>query len=136
MDRNYMQQIPVGTDVVGSDGGKVGTVSAADANDIVVEKGFFFPTDYTIPISAITNFDGDTVYLNVTKDEALNTDWGRGATTVVGATGDVDTAYTDTTMTGNVGYTDTQQGTLTDQDHIVVPVHDCLLYTSPSPRDS
>jgi len=111
MDRNDTQQIPVGTDVLGSDGGKVGTVSAADANAIVVEKGFFFPTDYTIPTSAITSFDGDKVYLNVTKDQALNTDWGRGATI-------------DTTMTGNVGYTGGQQGTLADQDRIVVPVHE------------
>ena len=138
MDRNYAQQIPVGTDVLGSDGGKVGTVSAADANAIVVEKGFFFPTDYTIPTSAIATFDGDAVYLNVTKDGALNTDWGRGATTVLGAAAEAeyDTTMTDTTMTGNVGYTDTQRTNVTDQDHLVVPVHEEELVATTRQREA
>jgi len=68
-------QIPEGTDVVGSDGDKVGKVVAAESSYIVVEKGFFFPTDYYIPTNAINNFDGDKVYLSVTKDEALNQGW-------------------------------------------------------------
>jgi len=68
-------QIPEGTDVVGSDGDKVGKVVAAESSYIVVEKGFFFPTDYYIPTNAINTFDGDKVYLTVTKDEALNQGW-------------------------------------------------------------
>jgi uncharacterized protein (TIGR02271 family) len=76
MDTTIRQwQIPEGTDVVGADGDKVGKVVAAQDSYIVVEKGFFFPTDYYIPTSAIANFDGDKVYLTVTKDEALNHDW-------------------------------------------------------------
>jgi uncharacterized protein (TIGR02271 family) len=76
MDRMTTQwQIPEGTDVVGADGGKVGKVVAAESSYIVVEKGFFFPTDYYIPTTAISNFDGDKVYLTVTKDEALNQGW-------------------------------------------------------------
>jgi len=78
MDRTVRQwQIPEGTDVVGADGDKVGKVVAAEASYIVVEKGFFFPTDYYIPTSAINTFDGDKVYLTVTKDEALNQGWDR-----------------------------------------------------------
>jgi hypothetical protein len=76
MDRPATQwQIPEGTDVVGADGDKVGKVVAAEASYIVVEKGFFFPTDYYIPRMAINTFDGDKVYLSVTKDEALNQGW-------------------------------------------------------------
>jgi len=76
MDRTVQQwQIPEGTDVVGADGDKVGKVVAAEPSYIVVEKGFFFPSDYYIPTSAINTFDGDKVYLNVTKDEALNQGW-------------------------------------------------------------
>jgi len=76
MDRTAQQwQIPEGTDVVGADGGKVGKVVTAESSYIVVEKGFFFPTDYSIPTTAISTFDGDKVYLTVTKDEALNQGW-------------------------------------------------------------
>src|ERR671913_294940 len=68
-------QINIGDDVYGSDGDKVGTVAEVQSSYIVVEKGFFFPTDYYIPTSAVANFDGDKVYLSVTKDEALNQEW-------------------------------------------------------------
>jgi len=44
---------------------------------IVVEKGFFFPTDYFIPLSAIANVDAETesVTLTVTKHAALEQGW-------------------------------------------------------------
>ncbi len=34
---------------------KVGTVAAVYPGYIVVEKGFFFPTDYYIPMSAVAS---------------------------------------------------------------------------------
>jgi hypothetical protein len=40
-----------------------------------VEKGFFFPTDYYIPISAIASADKNGIYLTVSKQDALNQDW-------------------------------------------------------------
>ncbi|MBA3275647.1 MAG: DUF2382 domain-containing protein [Chloroflexia bacterium] len=64
-----------GMDVQGSDGEKVGSVQDVQGDYVVVSKGFFFPTDYYIPVSAITNADEGNVYLNVTKDEALNQGW-------------------------------------------------------------
>jgi uncharacterized protein (TIGR02271 family) len=67
--------IPEGTDVVAADGDKVGKVVAAEGDYLVVEKGFFFPTDYYVPRGAINTYDGDKVYLSVTKDEALNQTW-------------------------------------------------------------
>src|SRR5215211_8053053 len=64
--------ITEGTDVVGSDGDKVGEVVAVQDTYVVVEKGFFFPTDYYVPTSAIANYDGEKAHLSVTKDEALH----------------------------------------------------------------
>jgi len=72
MDSN---QLNVGDEVFGSDGGKVGEVAIVYPAYIVVEKGFFFPTDYSIPYSAIASSGGRQVYLNVTKHEALHSGW-------------------------------------------------------------
>ena len=182
MDTTTSQyQFREGDDVLGSDGEKVGSVHSIGSNYLVVEKGFFFPTDYYVPFSAVSTYDDadGKVYLNVSKSDALNSGWdtqpGEGATyggstmttdatstfgsaagTTTTAMGDsfstdaqridadynddlatrrgaisddaisadVDTTYTDTTMTGNVGYTDTERTNVTDQDRIVVPVHE------------
>lgn len=76
MDRAADQDVLTeGTDVYGSDGEKVGRVISVYTNYVVIEKGFFFPTDYFIPIDAIASYDGDKAYLNVTKDEAMNRGW-------------------------------------------------------------
>jgi hypothetical protein len=68
-------QINVGDDVYGSDGDKVGTVSKVLPSHLVVEKGFFFPTDYYIPMSVVARASGGKVHLNVDKDAALNAGW-------------------------------------------------------------
>jgi stress response protein YsnF len=103
MDRTGQPwDITEGTDVVGSDGNKVGEVVAVHQNYEVVEKGFFFPTDYYIPTSAIANYDGDKIYLNVTKDAALDQGWDTAPTD--------DVAYTTTTI-DTVGTTDTYADT-------------------------
>src|SRR5215207_9612102 len=86
-------QINVGDDVYGSDGDKVGTVAEVQPSYIVVEKGFFFPTDYYIPTSAIASASGGQVYLNVAKDAALNSGWD--------TVPDAGTVLTDVTATGN-----------------------------------
>jgi hypothetical protein len=66
-------QITEGTDVYGSDGDKVGSVVAVLPSYVVVEKGFFFPTDYYVPLSAVAGYGEDgRAHLNVTKDAALN----------------------------------------------------------------
>jgi uncharacterized protein (TIGR02271 family) len=76
MDNNQNTlNLTSGMDVQGSDGEKVGSVQDVQGDYVVVSKGFFFPTDYYIPVSAITSADGDNVYLNVTKDQALNQGW-------------------------------------------------------------
>jgi uncharacterized protein (TIGR02271 family) len=68
-------QVTVGDDVYGSDGDKVGTVADVQASYLVVEKGFFFPTDYYIPFSAVSQVSDGRVMLNMPKDAALNSGW-------------------------------------------------------------
>ena len=72
---SYANQINVGDEVYGSDGDKVGTVAEVQTGYIVVEKGFFFPTDYYIPTNAIASASDGQVYLSTTQDAALNSGW-------------------------------------------------------------
>lgn len=65
-----------GMDVFGSDGEKVGKIDAIEQDYFVVSKGFFFPKDHYIPLSAVNSFDENAAYLNVTKDGALEQNWG------------------------------------------------------------
>jgi len=67
--------IPQGAEVIAADGDKVGKVIETHADYLVVEKGFFFPTDYYVPTRVVSNYDGEKVYLSVTKDEALHQGW-------------------------------------------------------------
>lgn len=70
-------EIAYGWDVVGSDGDKIGSIAAIQPHYISVEKGFLFKEDIFIPTSAINSVRDDTVFLNVTKDQIENEDWGR-----------------------------------------------------------
>jgi len=78
MDTTTSQyQFREGDDVLGSDGEKVGSVHSIGSNYLVVEKGFFFPTDYYVPFGSIASYDESDgkVILSVTKDDALNSGW-------------------------------------------------------------
>ncbi len=143
MDRDLSQWVPqVGTDVIGADGEKVGEIDAVEREYFIVRKGFFFPQDHYIPVSAVSSYDDEKVYLNVTKDEALEQDWTTEptGTTATGAAdtyrgadldaanttlGTQDTAYAERdTLAGmdtDVDRTDTD---LTDRDTLSVPVHE------------
>jgi len=67
--------IEVGADVIGICGHKVGEVVAVRDDVIVVEKGFFMPTDFYIPKSAIQRNNEYGLYLNVSKNDALHRGW-------------------------------------------------------------
>ena len=67
--------IPAGVDVIAADGEKVGEVVGAFQDYVVVEKGWFFPTDYYVPREAVERYDGSHVHLTVDKDDALNRGW-------------------------------------------------------------
>lgn len=75
-NRDISQFVPQnGMDVIGADGEKVGGIDGVERDYFVVRKGFFFPQDHYIPMTAISSYDDKAVYLNVTKDEALEQEW-------------------------------------------------------------
>lgn len=68
-----------GRDVVGSDGNKIGSIDEVLLDDsgaitgFVVQAGFLFHHDLSIPASAVSEYDDERVVLNVTSDEADRT---------------------------------------------------------------
>lgn len=64
-----------GSDVVGSDGEKLGTVDRIEGQYVVAKKGFIFPTDYYIPSDAIQSVTDDVVTLTLSKDTVLEQGW-------------------------------------------------------------
>ena len=129
MDRWNIRE---GAEVRSSDDEKLGKVVAVEGNYLIVEKGFFFPTDYYIPASAISTADDDTIYLSVGKDQALNSGWDQmGTTGVDTAVGDTSwragskAAGYDTAATGTVGAGyDVAGTTAATGDVLRVPVHE------------
>jgi sporulation protein YlmC with PRC-barrel domain len=65
-----------GSDVVSSDGHKIGTLDEASLGDLgivealVVRAGFLFHHDLRIPVSEVAEFGTDRVHLKITKDAA------------------------------------------------------------------
>jgi len=139
--------ISEGTDVYGSDGEKVGSVVAVQPNYVVVEKGFFFPTDYYIPTSSIASEDEGRVYLSVTKDQALNQGWdteptgGYATETVTTGTADLGTTATDVAYDADIVRTDAGMGMAADTtrvdtgETIAVPVREEELTATKSQRE-
>ena len=112
-------QINVGDDVFGSDGDKVGTVAEVQSSYIVVEKGFFFPTDYYIPTSAIASAGDGQVNLNLAKDAALNSGWDTVPDTGAVLT-DVDVAATSGAR--STGQTEVGAYEVAAEDELRIPV--------------
>jgi len=118
-----------GTEVFGSDGDKVGKVVAVTNRYFVVEKGFFFPNDYYIPMSAISTYDDNKIYLNVSKDEALNQGWDVEPL-------DVEMDYAVERTAGYTADTGTMStGATIDQDTLRVPVHEEEMTATTRPVD-
>jgi len=115
MDRWNVRQ---GAEVRSADDEKLGKVIAVEGNYLVVEKGFFFPTDYYIPASAISSANDDTIYLSVGKDQALNSGWDQPMTTSgyeTTAAGTAGTAW-DTAETTDVKTDDTLRVPVYEED--------------------
>ena len=70
-----LRNAPEGTRVLGIDGGKLGEVVAVYRDRLIVERGFFFPTDYYVPFAAVGEYTGGTVRLIVSLREALEFGW-------------------------------------------------------------
>jgi len=126
-DTNYgggdIWEIDHGYDVFAADGEKVGDVQEVHPHYLVVSKGFFFPTERYVPVSAITDVRDERVYVNVTKDQIDSQGWD----SVPADTTTTETTYTDTSYTDRdrVGVADTMVGervTDTVDDDITIPV--------------
>jgi len=76
----YTDQVELhpGMTVRSHDDEKLGKIVRMQDNQLLVEKGFFFPQDYWVPVSAVENADDDNVYLNVDKDQVLAERWAEG----------------------------------------------------------
>jgi uncharacterized protein (TIGR02271 family) len=107
-------EIDHGYDVFAADGEKVGDVQEVHPHYLVVSKGFFFPTERYVPVSAISDVREERVSLNVTKDQVDSQGWETvpdadtvdtyttsGMTPTTGATTEyADVTRTDDTMLG------------------------------------
>jgi len=80
MTESYADQVELrpGMGVESRDGEKLGKIVRLESDQLLVEKGFFFPHDYWVPSSAVENADDDTVYLSMNKDQVLSQDWSAG----------------------------------------------------------
>lgn len=87
MELQDVNALRPGAEVCGVDGEKVGKIAEVHPDHVVVEKGLIFREDHLIPSSAIASVGEDgTVYLNVSRDEAVNLAWANPATTPEGGT--------------------------------------------------
>ncbi len=68
-------EIQQGTDVLCTDGKKIGEVVDVIGNHLVVERGFFVPSDIYVPREAISGHDDAGLYLNLTKRQVESQDW-------------------------------------------------------------
>jgi uncharacterized protein (TIGR02271 family) len=104
-------ELHTGMEVVSSDGDKLGKVVQLDASRLTVEKGFFFPHDYVIPMSAVDSAD-DAIYLNLSKDDALNQRWSDVAAIDPGAMSTAASVTEPATTTTGVSATNVSDETL------------------------
>lgn len=74
-ETDHQYHLQQGAEVFGTDGNKMGKVKSWDDHFLVVEKGKIFSTDYYVPFAAVASYTEQEVFLNVTKDEALNKGW-------------------------------------------------------------
>lgn len=156
----YTDQVELhpGMTVRSSDDEKLGKIVRLQDNQLLVEKGFFFPQDFWIPVNAVQNADDDNVYLNLPKDQVLaerwaggNADWnadaqraaaGYGIDRPGGTTGSVGTAAAAgaTNLTG-ANYTEdaasaTSATGMESTDTIRVPVYEEKLTATKRPVEA
>ncbi len=65
-----------GDQVCSADDHKLGKVvdfvpDAMHPTHLVVEKGLLIHHDYHVPTSAVCNYEGNTIYLDLTKDQVV-----------------------------------------------------------------
>ncbi len=76
-DTRSSSDIVIGATVYGADNARFGQVAGSYRNYLIVERGFFMPVDYYVPMAAIGRVDQDLVVLSVSRDAALTQGWER-----------------------------------------------------------
>lgn len=76
-DAPSSRDIVIGATVYGVDNARFGQVAGSYRNYLIVERGFFMPVDYYVPMAAIGRVDQDLVVLSVSRDAALTQGWER-----------------------------------------------------------
>jgi uncharacterized protein (TIGR02271 family) len=64
-----MSELAHGMKVMSSDGSSLGKIIRVEPEYFLVEKGFFFPKDYSIPISMVREIRDDACWLSVSREE-------------------------------------------------------------------
>ncbi len=125
MDRTTNEQwVPQqGMHVLGSDNEKVGDVDMVEQNYFVVRKGFFFPEDHYIPIDAVQTYDDENVYLNVTKDQAMEQQWNTPPVVDEGVPAADTASYDDLNAVDTTSSTD-RTADVTDRDSTHIDIHE------------
>lgn len=82
-------QVTQGTPIYGAEGDKVGVVGEelGRHNYLMAQKGWIFPKDLYIPLSAIRSAGPNGVHLNLTKDELQNDRYQQPPAETAAATG-------------------------------------------------
>lgn len=73
------EQLAIGMKVFDAAGDNLGTLVGSDAYVLVVEQGFFFPTDVSVPMAAVVRVDAEGIWLSLTKDDVRQEGWAGGA---------------------------------------------------------
>ena len=76
-DTASSRDIVIGATVYGIDNARFGQVAGSYRNYLIVERGFFMPVDYYVPMAAIGRVDQDLVVLSISRDAALTQGWER-----------------------------------------------------------
>jgi sporulation protein YlmC with PRC-barrel domain len=62
-------EVHTGMDAYSTDGEKLGQVELLDEDSIVIEKGWFFPKDFTIRYDDVSDIRGDDMIVSKSRDE-------------------------------------------------------------------
>ncbi len=62
--------IPIGAPVITADGRRLGVVTDADINGILVEDGFFIRHMYTVPLADVQRYEDGSLVLKHTREES------------------------------------------------------------------
>ena len=64
--------IPKRTPVIDVAGERIGSVIDADVYAVVVERGFFFPSEHLVPFADVDRYEDGKLFLKVSKAQVLS----------------------------------------------------------------